>query len=66
MLGDLGRDITVNRKNLKVVVVGGYFVDVLICNLAVRIPLCREVDNHEGELIAGEVVVHQVELSEAL
>lgn len=65
MFGDLRSDITVNSQYLKVVVVGGDFVDVLICYLAVWIPLCREVDYHEGEPVACQVVVHQVQLDEA-
>ena len=52
MLCYLGGDIAVNIEYLKVAVVGGDFVDVLIGDLAVGIPLCREVDDHEGESIA--------------
>lgn len=66
VLGDLGSDITVYINYLKIAVVGGDFVDVLISNLAVWIPLSREVDYHEGEPIARQVVVHQVELGKAL
>lgn len=65
MLGNLRGYIAVDSEYLKVVVVVGDFVDVLISDLAVWIPLCCEVDNHKGKSVGGEVVVHEIELHEA-
>ena len=60
VLGDLGRDVAVHLHDLHLLEGGGQFADVLVSDAAVGVPLRSEVDDHEGEPVAGQVVREQV------